>query len=50
MPYLAHFIISLIGAGIGAYARGFCKHTHHRLMLGAVLIAAETVLTVNLIG
>ena len=48
--YALHFMIGLLGAGAGWYARGFCQHRHHRVMLTLMLVAAETVATVSIIG
>ena len=48
--YVLHFLIGLMGAGAGWYARGFCRHAHHRVMLTLMLVAVETVATVSIIG
>lgn len=48
--YLTHFLIGGIGALVGIYARNYCHHLKHQIMVGVALIALETVLAVNLVG
>jgi hypothetical protein len=40
----------LKGAGTGYWTRTFCVHAWHRVTLTLVLIAIETVVTVQLVG
>jgi hypothetical protein len=50
IAYVVHYAIGLLGAGAGWYARGFCRHDHHRIMLTLSLVAIESVATVGIIG
>lgn len=45
-----HYCLGLTGAGVGWWARGFCRHTSHRVILTLSMIGVEAVATVGIIG
>lgn len=48
--YILHFLVAAGGAGIGLYVRNMCKHLHHKIIVGTILLMAETWLTIQLVG
>jgi len=50
IDYLLHLGIGGLGALTGAYARGYCTHRVHQIVLGVSLVAAEAAITVPLVG
>ncbi len=48
--YVEHFLAGIMFAVSGAYASQFCRHTWHRLTVGAILVALETIIVVTLVG
>lgn len=48
--YVEHFLAGLMFAVTGAYARNFCRHTWHQIVVGATLVAIESAIVVTFIG
>ena len=48
--YVMHFAIGLGGAFSARCALGVCEHTSHRLIVGGLLLAIESVASVQLVG
>ena len=48
--YMEHFLTGLMFAGTGVYARNFCRHPWHQIVVGILLVAVETALVVTFIG
>jgi hypothetical protein len=47
---LIHFLIGIVGATTGYAARGVCSHRHHQIIVGLLAIAAESTVSVILVG
>lgn len=47
---IEHCLFGVMFAGTGIYVRNMCEHLHHKLLVGGVLILAEAVVTVAVIG
>lgn len=49
-PYVLHFIVGTIFALTGVYARRFCNHLSHQLLVGFLLVLVESVAVVKIVG
>lgn len=47
---LLHLLIGIIGLVTGWFVRGICTHYRHRIPAAAVLLVAEAVITVQVVG
>lgn len=47
---IEHSLMGIVFALTGAWARGMCEHTWHKVALGGFLILAEGIFTVAVIG
>ena len=47
---IEHTLMGIVFACTGAWARGMCEHTWHKIALGGTLILAEGIFTVAVIG
>jgi hypothetical protein len=45
-----HFLIGIVFALTGVYARQWCKHLRHQITVGLILVALEAVIMVMLVG
>jgi hypothetical protein len=50
IDYIAHFIIGILGMAAGLFGGKFCPHFKHQILVGVLLVAAETIATVRLVG
>lgn len=50
ITYLTHGAVGAVFAASGAYAQQFCEHFWHRIVVGGLLVAAETAIIVPLVG
>ena len=50
MDLLIHFMLGMGGACIGWWARGFCQHFSHRLVLTVSLVLVESVAAISIVG
>lgn len=47
---IVHSLMGVLFAATGWYVRSMCEHLRHKLMVGGVLIIAEAIITVAIIG
>jgi len=48
--YIEHFLAGLMFAASGAYASNYCRHLWHRIAVGILLVALETLIVVSFVG